>query len=833
MEEENNKDDIPSSKENISSIKNEDNENESIKFSRVFQKEPKQKENTEDNQNIFSTRVFMKSIDLRCDDHLLKFQEDVEATRFCQKCNTLCCDSCVLDYHIEHIDLAKRKVEDYFLSQKNHIVELNNKIQESIRYKINEKEIDKIVDSQKKVIEDFFQRRKEEIEVSKKKLENVLNFEKELKDKMVKAIETFYKDECFKRLKIPIENNERLGSKIDRFIKDWAKFNKREKVSVLKNNVISDFERDSENNINQIKEEMQNFKGKSLDIEKKVNGLLENISKNDKFNELDKVYSEMNENYLNILKDIGDLKYDKLIIQKIEDIKNKKVDVDYNFKELLNDKMFNNNPEVNNQLQQHPQIPPNPQYQNLPPQQYQPNQQNQMGNNDYIRQNSEFNLFNSQKINSGNIENNNNNNFNQNNNNFNPKNNNSIYVQNNNNNFNQNNNNFNPNNNNNFNPNNSNNFNLNNNNNFNTNNNNNFNQNNNNFNQNNNNNNKNFNQNNNNNFNPNNNNNFNGNDNNNNFNNPNFKQNMVDEQIRNENSQQFTYELIMYLKEKTNDIFIYNEKYGLTKLKLPSNDSFLTFPDKSKFVNLGTSCLLTGGQTKEKKKLTKCYLITLIENDSPDHYEVNLMPYGGLKEARERHNLLFLPNKNYVFACSGFFTKTCEYTDIYKGTWELITPLSKSRGNATMAYINEQYVYILGGFDLTIDNKNGIYLDDIEYFDINNFAKGWTLINYNNNRGYHMGLTALGVVPISKNIFLICGGYDGKEYKSNVYKIDCTNHEHPTVEETQSIGNNSIFTHNMFCKIRKSYFNFDFQTQMYGFDYENWRFGLLNMNANK
>ena len=178
MEEENNKDDIPSSKENISSIKNEDNENESIKFSRVFQKEPKQKENTEDNQNIFSTRVFMKSIDLRCDDHLLKFQEDVEATRFCQKCNTLCCDSCVLDYHIEHIDLAKRKVEDYFLSQKNHIVELNNKIQESIRYKINEKEIDKIVDSQKKVIEDFFQRRKEEIEVSKKKLENVLNFEK-------------------------------------------------------------------------------------------------------------------------------------------------------------------------------------------------------------------------------------------------------------------------------------------------------------------------------------------------------------------------------------------------------------------------------------------------------------------------------------------------------------------------------------------------------------------------------------------------------------------------------------------------------------------------------
>ena len=180
---------------------------------------------------------------------------------------------------------------------------------------------------------------------------------------MLKAIESFYKDECFKRLKVPIDNNERLGNKIERFIKDWAKFNKREKVSVLKNNVISEFETESQNNINLIKEEMKNFKGKSLDIEKKVNGLLENISKNDKFNELDKVYSEMNENYLNIMKDIGDLKYDKLIIQKLEDIKNKKADVDYNYKELLNDKMFNDKIEINNQLQPNPKMPPQ-----MPPQ---------------------------------------------------------------------------------------------------------------------------------------------------------------------------------------------------------------------------------------------------------------------------------------------------------------------------------------------------------------------------------------------------------------------------------------------------------------------------------
>ena len=800
-------DDIPNSEEILNSKKANDDkekeeENNSISFTNILQKESKVKLDLKEKEDIFSTRVFMKSIDLRCDDHLLKFQEDVEATRFCQKCNVLCCDSCVIDYHIEHISLAKKKVEDYFLSQKNHIVDLNNKIQDSIKYKINEKEIDKIVVSQKKIIEDFFIRRKEEIELSKKKLENVLNFEKEIKDKMIKAIETFYKDECFKRLKIPIENNEALGNKIERFIKDWTKFNKREKVTVLKNNVIQDFEKDSENNLNQIQEEMKNFKGKSIDIEKKINGLLETISKNDKFNDLDKIYSEMNDKYLEIMKDIGDLKYDKLIIQKIQDIQNKKSDVDYNYKELLNDRMFNNNLNINdknNQNFQNQNLPPqqfnqpNPQQfnQNLPPQQFnQPNPQQFNQNlppqqfnqpnpqpfsqsmmipeNKIEKNNNDFNLLNNSSSNN-NINNNNFNNNNNQNNNFN-------------NNNNQNNN-FNNNNNQNNNFNNDNNQN---------------------------------------------------NNNNNNLNNNNLPpQVSLEEQIKKDSPNQFNYDLIMYLKEKSNEVFIYNDKYGFSKLTLV-HDVLKVFPEKSRFVNLGSSCLLTGGQVN-KQKVKTCYLITCMENDSPEKFELNAMPYGDLKEARERHNLLFLPNKNYVFACSGFFIKSCEYLDIYKGNWEMVSPLNQSRGNASMAYINERYIYILGGFNVDEKDKKGIYLDDIEYFDVNNFGKGWTTIKLINNRGFNMAISAFGVIPLTKNIILICGGFDGNEYKGDVYKVDCTNHEQPTVEKTHEIGDKAIFTHNMFCKIRKGYFNFYYnnsngQFQMYAFDYENWRFGMMNLN---
>ena len=865
----NNEEDIPSSNEIISSIlikkenenenKNEngkeneklfENQNDSIQFSKIFKKEETKEINIDDSKNLFSTKVFIKSIDLRCEDHLSKYQDDMEATRFCQKCNVLCCDACVIDYHIDHINLAKKKVDEFFISQKNHIVELNNQIQESIKYKINEKEIDKIVNSQKKIIEDFFLRRKDEIDISKKKLENVLNFEKELKDKMLKAVETFYKDECFKRLKVPIENNERLANQIERFIKDWAKFNKREKVQVLKNNVILEFEKESENNINRIQEEMKNFKGKSIDIEKKINGLLDVIGKNDKFNDLDKIYSEMNEKYLNIMKDIGDLKYDKLTIQKIENIKNKKAEVDNNYRELFQDKMFNNNLEMNNNPQIQNQIRPPQQYQNIPPQQQYNNiQQNQQpyldqpgnagnnNNNEVKRMDSDFGLF---QQNSGIMGNNNNfnenNNFNNNmNNSNNNMNNRSIYNNINNNMNNSNNfnnmNNFNNNVNNNINNNMNNNFNNNVNNNMNNNMNNNFNNNmNNDMNKNNNNLGNNINNNVNNNI-YNNNPNINPNNNDNMMNNlP--QNNFIDEQIKKENKDLFRYDLLIYIKDMDH-VYTYNSKYGFQTFKLDANNGTLSsIPSKSKFVNLGTSVLLSGGQIANKNS-KKCYLISFFENENnPEHYDIKIDGYGDFNEGRERHNLLFLPDKNYIFACSGFYSKSCEYSKIYELSWTTISPLNKSRGNATMAYVNERYVYVLGGFNLSEGNKNGIYLSDIEYFDLNNFGKGWTTINYINNRGYNVSLTALGVIPISKSIFLICGGYDGIEYKKNVYKIDCTNHEKPTVILTQELENPTIFTHNMFSKIKNSYFNLDFNCTMHGFDYENWRFGILKMNKN-
>ena len=62
--------------------------------------------------DIMSTKNFMNQIDLWCDDHVYKYKEDVQATRYCSECKCLCCDSCVIEFHNSHINSAKTKIED-------------------------------------------------------------------------------------------------------------------------------------------------------------------------------------------------------------------------------------------------------------------------------------------------------------------------------------------------------------------------------------------------------------------------------------------------------------------------------------------------------------------------------------------------------------------------------------------------------------------------------------------------------------------------------------------------------------------------------------------------
>ena len=323
--------------ENFSIFDQNENNNLHINYESEKQRELDSKNNVDLNSNLFTTKFFIKSVDLQCENHLKRFQEEVEATRYCKKCNIICCDTCAIEYHINHISLAKQKIQDFLKFQKELIIHLDIKIQELIKYKINEKEIDSILISQQELIQKFFSRRREEIEIIKKKLESINECDTELEKKLLKSIEVFYKDECYKRLIGLIEKNETFAKKVTDYIKEFSTLNKKEKINALKNNNIYDFGKESDNNIRIIKEEMGIFNQKSLAMQKKLNYLLNTISENNKLIELDKAYSKINEQYLNIMKDISDLKYDKLIIQKIQDIQNKKIDyINNDYKNIIN-----------------------------------------------------------------------------------------------------------------------------------------------------------------------------------------------------------------------------------------------------------------------------------------------------------------------------------------------------------------------------------------------------------------------------------------------------------------------------------------------------------------
>lgn len=130
------------------------------------------------------------------------------------------------------------------------------------------------------------------------------------------------------------------------------------------------------------------------------------------------------------------------------------------------------------------------------------------------------------------------------------------------------------------------------------------------------------------------------------------KNKFFNEQIKKDNETLFNYDVMIYIEE-SGEIYTYNTKYGLNMSDLNSNKTILSsIPPNSKFINLGSSVLLTGGQIHNKNS-KKCYLISCFESDnSPTHYEIKIDPYGDFNEGRERHNSLYLPEKNYIFACS-------------------------------------------------------------------------------------------------------------------------------------------------------------------------------------
>ena len=535
----------------------------------------------------------MNCFDLKCEDHQKRFNENIKATRYCTICKMTCCDTCVIDFHIDHIILAKTRIDEYLLNVKSKLDNIREMINNSINSKINIQEIYKILNAYEKKFESYFTIRKTYLENLKDKIENILKNEDKLYKNIIDNISYLYREEYSKIMIDPIKLNEKLLINIENYLNKWDNFSKFDKINFFKNNKIEELKNEYLKNYELIKNSNKNFEEKTKIIEIKVNEILKDLNIIDKINEFDKIINDI----------------ENLNIESIKKLN------------LLKDK-----PQSNIETE---------------------------------------------------------------------------------------------------------------------------------------------------------------------------------------------YKILIYLKIHSNILIVFYPNTEMKYLKITKNnfeipsESFNTFPDNSKYVNIGNSIVLTGGFIN-RYLIKSCYLIVVnkIENNE-EEYEIKIKPFGKMKNARERHNIIYLPDKKIILVCSGFYNKGSEYTEINNVEWKNIGEMNEERGNATIAYINQRYIFVIGGFKV-LENKigknNGFYHGNYEYLDFNNLNNGWTQREFTN---ISIQMSVMGVIHINNNELILCGGFDGQQ-KRNVYKLNCSDVNSVNVEIMDiTLPKNCIFVHNNFIQIQNDFYNLD------------------------
>lgn len=246
-------------------------------------------------------------------------------------------------------------------------------------------------------------------------------------------------------------------------------------------------------------------------------------------------------------------------------------------------------------------------------------------------------------------------------------------------------------------------------------------------------------------------------------------------------------------------------------------------PDFTKYCNLGRSLIITGGFDRIRGiTLENCWV--LIPEETSTGFNAKILPYPSMIHKRERHNMIYLSNLNIVIVCGGFYTNTSEYLDLNTTrNWAEIPNMKHSRGNATMAYINQSHVYCIGGFEIVGNNK-GVYHSSIEVLDIRNMSNGWSLLTIEGKFSLapEFKLCAMGVINQANDRILLIGGYDGSKYVNSIYEatFDANSAGMTKLEKlSHKLINGTIFQSNStFISEGRRAYNFDYRCKLIIFD---------------
>ena len=301
------------------------------------------------------------------------------------------------------------------------------------------------------------------------------------------------------------------------------------------------------------------------------------------------------------------------------------------------------------------------------------------------------------------------------------------------------------------------------------------------------------------------------------------KRQVIESKYLNHNNK-YTYYSLFFLnqeEEKSNEFIIYYceldyyKTYNLSdSMFSDKKSSFSNFNRGNKYVNLGGRSLISGVGDYQKKS----YIMLIKDNEEIKIDELPDMKYG-----RSFHNTIYIPEREIVLVCGGRNNNSAEILNIYlKEEWVPIAQMNKTRSNGCLAYINNKYLYCISGYD---GNK---YLNDCEFFDLDNFYKDWFYIDFS-KLNITFDKSAPGVIHLSNNKVMLLGGLTGDNYSNRIYLfvVDEDPEKISLQQELLNIPEETIFLQSSFYFCGKSFVNFDIYRKKFIYDIDKNNFKLV------
>ena len=213
--------------------------------------------------------------------------------------------------------------------------------------------------------------------------------------------------------------------------------------------------------------------------------------------------------------------------------------------------------------------------------------------------------------------------------------------------------------------------------------------------------------------------------------------------------------------EGTNQIFIFDKKSSKMikkTIKLTKNPfGYTKFPYGCRGILLGDKFYITGGKSEMEE-----YKNVIIYDRKTDTIKRII----DLNHPRSYHSVVYNNTFETLMVIGGEYCNTVEIFDPVSNRWQDLPPLNIPRCNPLFFFDEPRgNMYVLFGMEGNYIDSN--YTDSIEVLDLTKIKQGWSKVNYSNKA--NMALKCyLNIYKLNDELFLIFGGFEGREIRRNV-----------------------------------------------------------------